>query len=226
MTWLPGWYYRKQINVSAANVVDDLTNFPLNVPFSRSEVNYHNGHLDGDDLRFTAADGVTLLPHVWTGWTDDNYAGAYVKVPSISSSMGATLYAYYGNVSASDASNAPSVLVDYAVFAPLRNFVDGQQELASGLVLDAYHVSAQSNGVLLDDGYILLGNQGAASEAWVKLENANLMSVGNQITLAAEESLPVVPGPYTVDRAEAFQTDVLQAETFIPGIFAGHTHGI
>lgn len=383
MEWLPGWYYRKQVTISASNVDDDLTNFPLCVPLAHSDVDNNQGVASGIDVRFTASDGETLLPYEWTGFTEDGYSGAFVKIPLISSTAGATIFVYYGNASATDATDKAAVWSDYVVAAHLDNWVDGQEESASGFVLDDngylsgvtgiigggvqsdtshpitigstqnvqngldgndgltisfclkdWDNATSNNRVIYqqgqyssdtyttinlqqdadlswgynpkladsavarmegsdatgltngDDAHILLAIQygysaglaraeayvdgssigyrtkstsysmidsgtasapdrvgwgssyginaivdelrvrkGGVSAAWAKFEHANLKISGNQILLAIEESLPVVTGPYHVASVNAFQTDAQQAETYIPGIIAGHTHG-
>ena len=379
MAWLSGWNYRKQITVSSALVDDSLSDFPLTIPVSRTGVESHHGHADGDDIRFTSSDGTTLLSHIWDGWCDDGHAGAYVGMPAIDATDGATIYMYYGNASASDASDPASVLADYAIFWPARNWTSGQLELANNLavVSGGGTATGQSDGVRIgttwgpligenqslptllegksgftvsclakdfsfedgtylsifltdssssalfcngsfikttgssswafcfysenintgfDSGLPATGSQSmhwafrhqlqygantakldvlfdnvskvsysrsdtatsygaitsshaleiggnvitptvvpftvaefrvlkeAASDAWLKFEYANLRTAGNQLTFAAEERLAT--GPYEVAMLDTFQTDIQQAETYIPGIVAGHTHGI
>ena len=70
-----------------------------------------------------------------------------------------------------------------------------------------------------------IGESESEIAAWLKFEHANLMNTGGEITLAEEESLPVVAGPYQTTMMDSFQTDALQAETYIPGIITGHTYG-
>ena len=372
MAWLPGWNYRKLITISATQVDSNLSGFPLTIPISKADVESHYGHTDGDDIRFTASDGNSLLSHEWSGWCDDGYSGAFVKIPAIDASTDTVIYMYYGNESASDATDKASVWADYAVAAHFLGGSSGMLESASGLTLTfGGSATAVSNGVLLDDGYVLLGNsgdvlnalegevgctfsaalhniypqndyqnarlmsdfgsdftiewslltylvntrlrpitsaeyatvyyyttlsndsdahsaivyrcydgmnstrftqyfngatagyddttdtatslhfgvesqtlrlggyttaqslngavsefrvcKGVASAAWVKFEHANLMTPGNQLTLGEEEN--IVSGPYQIAMLDTFQTDIQQAETYIPGIIAGHTHG-
>ena len=379
MAWLPGWYYRKQITIAASHVDQTLTNFPLRIPLLQTDV--IGSQVTGADLRFCTSDG-TLLDYTWTGFTDDNYSGAYVKIPTIDATNGATIYVYWGNASATDASNAAIVWADYGYAANLRNYVDGMYDDTGCHIINGSHtdgsIYATSKGVYIPplrsvthgnadmikdeldghDGFTISicchdldmaglsgwiealdwirpsvgypffalrpwhttrylagaelrensgaaatypeisvttaptdiylatrtqlstnlftqsiwrddGNQtkvvsgsrsgdpvfnfapstnllstgrtvascfrgcisdmrirkGAVSDAWLKFEHANLMNTGGEITLAEEESLPVVAGPYQAAMMDSFQTDALQAETYIPGIITGHTYG-
>lgn len=140
MSWLQNWKYRQKITIPSTNVDEDLVNFPLMVPYG------------GESYRFTTANKTTLLDHVT--WHETSH----VKVPTTSASTDTIIYMYSGNDSALDASNAPSVLADYAVFGPLRNFVTGQQELASGLVMSTGGVVGTSAaGVNVNEGYVQFG---------------------------------------------------------------------
>ena len=60
---------------------------------------------NGGDIRFTASDGVTLLPYWIESWNaGSTSASLWVKVPSIPAA-GATVYMYYGNAGTTSASN-------------------------------------------------------------------------------------------------------------------------
>jgi hypothetical protein len=59
---------------------------------------------DFDDLRFTNASGTTLLSH-WRETYTATSAVVWVKVPSLAASGDTSVYAYYGNASAGDASS-------------------------------------------------------------------------------------------------------------------------
>ena len=112
MAWLTGWKYRKKITVQDANVIADLTNFPVYV-FINADTDFHQARADGHDIRFTLSDGKTLLKYEREHWTGGNGSPAtahfWVKVPSILASGGATIYIYYGKSDAPDGANAPNV---------------------------------------------------------------------------------------------------------------------
>ncbi len=60
---------------------------------------------DFSDLRFTDADGTTLISCWVQSYTDSVSAIVWVKVPSIPGSSTMTVYMYYGNPAASSVSN-------------------------------------------------------------------------------------------------------------------------
>lgn len=61
--WLAGWTYRKAITIDADSVAAELVNFPLLVDLSADADVVARAKSDSSDVRFTAADGVTLLTH-------------------------------------------------------------------------------------------------------------------------------------------------------------------
>jgi hypothetical protein len=144
LSWLQGWKYRRKITVSPANIDEDLTGYPLYVP------------LAGDSYRFTAADGETLLKHKTYKTTC-----SYVKIDPTASD-GLTFFAYYGNDEAEDGSDAANALPDYAAFAPLYDYENGDTDLKSGLSLSlGGSASAGSEGIAMNGGYVSIGGVGA-----------------------------------------------------------------
>lgn len=85
-----------------------LTNFP--VLFSVIDANLKTvanggsvGKTDGTDILFTAADGVTKLPHEIERYNPaTGELVAWVKVPALSPIVDTGLYLYYGNPAAAD----------------------------------------------------------------------------------------------------------------------------
>ena len=89
------WKRRRKITVPAGKVSSSLTDFPLLVRLSEDEGIINHARVDGRDIVFTAADGVTPLSHeqivhqkilrpqaVWTIWSDPRairYVGTHDK---------------------------------------------------------------------------------------------------------------------------------------------------
>ncbi len=95
--------HRKKITISNTNVAADLTDFPLLVSIV-SDSDIGGAALStGNDLRFTASNGTTLLPvekenfSIAGGVATGNF---WVKVPTISHSTNTDIYVYYGNAGA------------------------------------------------------------------------------------------------------------------------------
>jgi len=89
------WQFRKQITINSAQVASALTDFP--VLFSVTDTDLSVAQADGDDILFTAGDGVTPLSHEIESWNDaTGKLAAWVKVPSLSSTTNTDIYIYYG----------------------------------------------------------------------------------------------------------------------------------
>jgi hypothetical protein len=111
LTLLPGggswinsaWQYRAPVTISNPGGTV-LSNYQVNVVLN-SSFPFVSAKADGSDVRFTATDGVTLLPYWIESWNpSQGTASLWVQVPSIPVS-GTTIYLYYGNSAATTASN-------------------------------------------------------------------------------------------------------------------------
>ena len=95
------WSRRKPITIN--NAGSSLTDYQVKV-----NVTYDSDMKPNfDDIRFADADGSTLLSHWQESYTASTSAIFWVKVPSVPSGA-KTIYMYYGNSSASSASNVSS----------------------------------------------------------------------------------------------------------------------
>jgi hypothetical protein len=94
----PGsWAHRKTITVDAAQVAGDLTNFPVLVSITDTDLR-DQAQASGNDILFTAADGTTRLAHEIEYY--DAGTGtlvAWVKLPTLSGSTDTTILMYYGH---------------------------------------------------------------------------------------------------------------------------------
>jgi len=112
-----GWYQaqpwtRRQTLTIAESAVDaTLTAQPVMVRLTSADLATH-AQADGSDIRFTAADGTTALPHEVEAY--DPGTGtltAWVLVPSVDAATNTTIQLYYG------APNAPAQASPRAVWA-------------------------------------------------------------------------------------------------------------
>jgi hypothetical protein len=101
--WLEGWMFRRPVTVTNG-CVDAFTNYQIKTLLG-SSFDYTRALAGGADIRFTLADGETLVPYWIDGWNPGATAGlCYVKVPSLPA--GATqLFLYYGKADAASASS-------------------------------------------------------------------------------------------------------------------------
>jgi len=138
---------------------------------------------DLDDLRFTAANGKTLLPY----WIE-NDSKAWVKVPTLTGSADTNIYYYYGNKNAATASSDTNTFVRVVNNLVLGwNFNEG-----SGTVI--YDRSANSNnGGVQPGATFATDRRGNASSAinvdgasgYVSAASSGSLNPSSQITMEA-----------------------------------------
>ena len=104
------WQYRKAITIDHTKVAGNLTNFPVLINLPTDSDLAANAQASGNDILFTASDGVTKLNDQIESYTSATGAlVAWVQVPSLSSTADTTIYMYYGNPSAASQQNAAGV---------------------------------------------------------------------------------------------------------------------
>jgi hypothetical protein len=145
-TWYDGrWTARETLTIDHTQVTGDLMDFPVLFDVTLA------GETDGADLRFTGADGLTLLDYELD--TIDPTSGrvlVWVRVPALSSATDTVLYVYHGNPSATAAENAPGVWShSYSAVWHLREDPAGpapQMHDSSGNGLDATSTGSMNTG--------------------------------------------------------------------------------
>jgi len=111
----PGWYdaawaYRKKITIDSTKVSATLADFPVLINLTSDGDLASHAQDDGDDILFTASDGVSKLNHEIEKFVDSTgELVAWVKVPSLSSSVDTDIYMYYGHSGAGNQQNATFV---------------------------------------------------------------------------------------------------------------------
>ncbi len=96
------WAMRRPLTVDAAQVAGPLNDFPLLVQLSDLDLG-SNAQVDGDDLVFVAADGVTRLDHELESWNaGSGTLSAWVRLPVLDDAVDTRLFVYLGNPSARD----------------------------------------------------------------------------------------------------------------------------
>lgn len=110
MGTLAGWSKRQKLTIDHTQVDDELTDFPVKVIIPSDNPLFYTAKSDGSDVRFTAADGETLLKFEREVHnTEECIAVYHVKIPSVSDTDDTDFYLYYGNADASDASTPNDV---------------------------------------------------------------------------------------------------------------------
>ena len=111
------WPNRRKVTIAAALAPETLTNFPVLVQFSdQTNVLFRMCQTNGQDIVFTAADGVTRLAHEIDSYSarGTKLLNAWVRVPELSPSSDTVLYMYYGNPAVADQQDRANLWADYA----------------------------------------------------------------------------------------------------------------
>lgn len=135
---------KAQVNVSQVQGTSDLTNFPVLVSGTFSEL-VGVARADGFDLAFTAANGTTILSHQLESYNSGTGAIEFwVRFPTLSSSVDTEFYIYFGNASITTDQSSTNVWdsnykmvlhLDETAAGP-TTFSDGSGELSSSDITD------------------------------------------------------------------------------------------
>src|SRR3989344_5786576 len=104
------WLARRKITLNNSASSENLTNFPVLVQLSASNIDYAKTQGAGEDIRFVDADGTTALSYEIEKWDEAGTSLVWVNVPQIDS--GSTtdyIYMYFDNDAANDNQAATSV---------------------------------------------------------------------------------------------------------------------
>ena len=108
--WLTGWAERIKITTDQTDIDVDLTDFPVLVKLTSANFDFTKALSTGNDIRFTASDGTTLLKYERERHDSTNSLAEYwVKIPSVSSTVNTDFYIYYGNPDAVDGADPTAV---------------------------------------------------------------------------------------------------------------------
>ena len=106
--WLSGWGYRQAINIS--NTAGNLTNYQVKIDLNSSNVGSNfNWSNNGSDIRFTNSTDDLLNFWIESWNSTGQEATIWVNVTSLPNNTNTTIYMYYGNPSASSASDGEAV---------------------------------------------------------------------------------------------------------------------
>jgi|GEM_PF-5253699 len=138
MGWLSGWTYRKSHVINPASGAGTLYQKRVKVHYGAGvdsgEDVYLNGkcRTDFGDVRFTGADGATLLDYWIEEKVDSDHATIWVEVADDLSTTPVTIYIYYGKSDATTTSNGP------ATFQSFRNLVADEYASWGAVPLTTY----------------------------------------------------------------------------------------
>jgi hypothetical protein len=110
--WLNGFPYRMPITIT--NSGSALSNYQSSVTVNTSALISAGKMQPGcQDIRFTGSDGISNLYYWIESGTNTASTKIWVKVPSIPASPATTIYMYYGNPSATSASNGTNIFIEW-----------------------------------------------------------------------------------------------------------------
>ncbi len=106
-SWLnPEWNYRMRLTINNRSNLLGLTDYQVKVRLNHANFDFTKAKPKGEDIRFAASDGTTLINHWIEYWNNmAESALVWIKVPSVSASDSAVIYFYYGNLNANNFSN-------------------------------------------------------------------------------------------------------------------------
>ncbi len=91
------WIYRKQLTINSSQVSADLTDFPVLISITDPDLR-ERAQAGGDDILFTSADRITKLDHEIEKFdVSTGELVAWVRIPSLSSSVDTEIFMYYGS---------------------------------------------------------------------------------------------------------------------------------
>ena len=109
---LSGWSYYSKVPIDNTGNSNALTDYQVKVSLTSSNFDFTKANSDGSDIRFTDSDQSTLLSY-WIENYDSSgqTATIWVKVPSIPASATKDIYLYFGNSSATSASDIDNTFI-------------------------------------------------------------------------------------------------------------------
>jgi len=106
--WNSSWTYRKKITIDHNQLREDLTNFPILVNITDSNLS-SKAQSDGDDIVFTNSTGTKLNHEIENYSSTTGELIAWVNVTSLDSSTDTGIYMYYNNSGSGNQENIESV---------------------------------------------------------------------------------------------------------------------
>lgn len=115
MVFISEYKFRKKLTIDNAKVLGASAHLNFPVYIQRIvDIDLKSSSVQslGQDIRFTAADGITVLDFEIASFSNNANDGtlhAFVKIPSLSNSVDTVIYLYYGNPIAIDGQNKNAV---------------------------------------------------------------------------------------------------------------------
>ena len=161
---LDGWDYRRPVTITEQSG-NDLTDYQVLVELNNTNFNFAHAQTNGEDIRFTDKEG-DLRDYWIEEWDAVNEtAKIWVKVPSIPANGTTELYMYYGNPSASSASDGDAT---FEFFDDFEDYTEKWQEGGDSPTVSSETVDGRSV-VKITNGGINCG--GIETKQSINVEN-------------------------------------------------------
>jgi hypothetical protein len=185
------WKFRKEIAIMHTLVPHDLEEFPVLISLPEDKNLAENALKYGEDILFTAGDGITILSHeIEYYWPENGNLVAWVNVPLLSAEKDTAVYMYYGNPEASDQQDPKGTWnKDFSLVQHL-------EETSGGIVFDstANGNGGKYNGLGQDaKGIIDGGDRFNGTSENVKIPHAESLTFTGDFTLEAWVEPAAVP---------------------------------
>jgi hypothetical protein len=111
------WLNRKKLTLANSGY-GVLTDWVVAIPLNATNFDFTKVQADGDDIRFTDSNGLTLIDYFAESWEyADELAIFRIKVPLINDSDLDYVYIYYNNATAVNAENSNNVFTAHTMLA-------------------------------------------------------------------------------------------------------------
>jgi uncharacterized protein (TIGR02145 family) len=109
--WNDAWQFRKALTINSSQVAGDLSDFPVLVSFTDTDLIGH-AQVDGDDFVFIDKEGNKLSHEIEKYASSTGELIAWVKISELSSTVDSDIYLYYGNAGISNQEDVENVWDD------------------------------------------------------------------------------------------------------------------
>jgi len=203
--------YLKEISITEVGG-EDRTDFPVKLTLNSTNFNFELAESDGTDLRVGEGSNGTRILNMWIAAWDatSRIAAVWIKIPSLLANETKTLYAYWGNSTASDISDVDSVGFLFA---------DGFDDEAFAANLALNKTAAQSStstpaSNAVDGSTSTYCHTYSSSSQWWQVDLGAVYNI-DTIQMIKRTSYPTRPADYYIQTADdwAFTTNVVNIIT-------------
>jgi len=172
--WNNIWPKRKPLTIAYADGDDDLTDFPVLIDLTDSDLGTYALN-SGDDIVFTDANGVQLSHEIELYDSVPGHLIAWVNVPSLLSTEDTTLYIYFGNPDATSQEDPAGTWNSNYVMVQHLNEITGTHYDSTGNANDGATVVVTDQDA---PGFIQGGDEFDGIGDYVKVPDAPSLQFG------------------------------------------------